>query len=61
MKALIVSLGSIGQRHLANLLCLEPSAEITVMRRQAKVTESVAGARRVVSTLEDAIDPLPLR
>lgn len=35
MKILIVSLGSIGRRHLANLRQLEPAAEVCLFRRAA--------------------------
>jgi predicted dehydrogenase len=36
MRILIVGLGSIGRRHLANLKLLDPDAEITVWRQHAR-------------------------
>lgn len=38
MKALFIGLGSIGQRHLRNLLALEPNAEIFAIRNQKSKT-----------------------
>lgn len=58
LNALIVSLGSIGRRHLANLRTLEPSAHITALRHQPS-EEAIPQTDRVVYRLEDALDPLP--
>jgi predicted dehydrogenase len=55
---LIVGLGSIGRRHLANLRAIEPSAYITVLRHQVSA-EKVALADRVVYQLDDVLDALP--
>ena len=60
MRALIVSLGSIGRRHLANLRRLEPDVDITVLRRRESSLEGVPeGADRVVYVLEDALRTKP--
>lgn len=61
MRALIVSLGSIGRRHLANLRSIEPSAEITVWRQHTPRTdaEPPAGANQVVWSLEEALATRP--
>ena len=63
MKALIIGLGSIGRRHLANLRMLEPSADITVWRQHSKPDENSffppLEANQVVYTLEDALDARP--
>ncbi|MFH0954142.1 MAG: Gfo/Idh/MocA family oxidoreductase [Verrucomicrobiota bacterium] len=58
MKILLVSLGSIGRRHLANARSIEPGAYLTVWRRAGSGGD-VAGADRVVQDLAQALDPLP--
>jgi predicted dehydrogenase len=55
MRALIVSLGSIGRRHLANLRDLRPEAEIAVVRRHASATPP-PGADYLFTSLDDACD-----
>lgn len=62
MRALLVGLGSIGSRHLANLKLIDPSGFVVVWRR--RTPERSAGERpiaadRVVYTLEDALDTSP--
>lgn len=60
MKALLVSLGSIGRRHLANLRGLEPDAEITVLRRPESARQGVPEhADHVTANLEDALCAKP--
>ncbi|MCX6930215.1 MAG: Gfo/Idh/MocA family oxidoreductase [Verrucomicrobia bacterium] len=62
MRALVVSLGSIGRRHLANLRSLEPEAEITVWRQHAPRTAGgnlPPGVNRVVWELEEALASCP--
>jgi predicted dehydrogenase len=62
MKALIVGLGSIGRRHLANLRLLAENIDITVWRQHAVRTADPAlptGADRVVYTLKDALAVKP--
>lgn len=59
MRALIVGLGSIGQRHLGNLRQLVPDAEITVLRHDPSrpTPENMAKlASRIIYRLEDAFD-----
>jgi predicted dehydrogenase len=55
-RFLIVSLGSIGRRHLRNLRLLNPAATIAVLRT-SKIPEpqSAVGADLTVYTLEDAL------
>jgi predicted dehydrogenase len=57
VKALIVGLGSIGRRHLANLRRLAPAADITVLRHaSASDADTIPhGADRVVHDLSDAL------
>lgn len=59
MRALIVGLGSIGRRHLANLRLVEPAAHITIWHQHSK-PQDAAGAQfpadSVVYSLEDALD-----
>ena len=58
MNLLLVSLGSIGRRHLDNIRKIVPEARITVWRRPG--SESVvSGADRVVFDLAAAVKPLP--
>ncbi len=59
MRALIVGLGSIGRRHLANLRLLEPSADITIWHQRSKLqdtAQALSPADRAVYNLEDALD-----
>jgi predicted dehydrogenase len=51
MRILLVSLGSIGRRHLANLRQLEPDAEICILRR---AIDPALGAKQII-TLEAAL------
>jgi predicted dehydrogenase len=62
MKALVVGLGSIGRRHLANLRQVVPEAEVTVLRhdRNAATPDDAAKLiHRTVYCLEDAIEERP--
>jgi predicted dehydrogenase len=62
MRILIVGLGSIGRRHLANLRTLRPDAHITVWRQygQRSVPDDVlALSDCVVTRLEDALEERP--
>lgn len=62
MRILIVSLGSIGRRHLANFRRLEPTADIVVWRRptaEALAAGIPAEANRVVFSLDDALATKP--
>ena len=62
MRALIVGLGSIGRRHLANLGLIEPTAHVTIYHQHLKsqdATEAQPLADRVVYQLEDALDTKP--
>jgi len=54
MRALIVGYGAIGRRHLRNLRALEPTAEITVLRRPGSPAEA-EGADRVIHDLQRAL------
>lgn len=59
MRVLIVGLGSIGRRHLANLRRIEPAADITVWHQHSRPGQSEEGtieADRVVYRLDDALD-----
>lgn len=55
MRVLIVGLGSIGRRHLANLRSLHPGADLTVLRHTRTVEPVIAGVDRYVYTLEEAL------
>jgi predicted dehydrogenase len=55
MRILLVSLGSIGRRHLANLRQLEPGAEVCILRRAI----DPALDETQVTTLEAALDFSP--
>lgn len=57
---LIVSLGSIGARHLRNLRLLEPDAEIAVLRRASSGAQTVEHADQVIHSVEEAIAFAPL-
>ncbi len=62
MRALIVSLGSIGRRHFANLRQLLPDAEITVLRHeggQPPPPNCRSLANHVVYSLEEALEARP--
>jgi predicted dehydrogenase len=62
MQVLIVSLGSIGRRHLANLRLIEPNAHITVWHQHSKegsVAQSLLPPDRVVYHIDDALDTKP--
>jgi predicted dehydrogenase len=59
IRVVIVGLGSIGLRHLANIRAAEPDAEITVLRHCRDDTTLPEGANRVVYTLDDAIAERP--
>ena len=62
MRALIVGLGSIGRRHLANLRHLVPDAEITVLRHEGSAATPAEWRRladRIVYRLEDALGARP--
>lgn len=59
-RFLIVSMGSIGARHLRNLRALQPSAEIAVLRRPSSAVQVVDGADRVIHHLEEAVDFAPV-
>lgn len=58
MNILLVSLGSIGRRHLDNIRKIEPDARITIWRQPAS-EKVVPGADRVVSDLVSVLDSLP--
>jgi predicted dehydrogenase len=58
MRALIVSLGSIGRRHLSNLRALRPDAEIGVLRERASACP-LPGVDRVCEHLDDALGFAP--
>jgi predicted dehydrogenase len=51
MRILLVSLGSIGRRHLANLRSLEPEAEVCILRRNV----DPALTEKQLTTLDAAI------
>lgn len=57
MKALVVGLGSIGQRHARNLRHLLPGAQVVALRRTGDITPDPAV--RVVRTLEEALAGSP--
>lgn len=60
MRALIVGLGSIGSRHLANLKCIDPKGHVVVWRQHSSAgVEIPTLADRVVYSLEDALDAQP--
>jgi len=62
VRALIVGLGSIGRRHLANLRLIEPTAHITIWHQRSKrrdVAEAPSPADCVVYRLKDALDTKP--
>jgi predicted dehydrogenase len=62
MKALIVGLGSIGERHLNNLRMLVPHADITVWRQNTPPSRDGfrhQNANRIVYSVTDALDVKP--
>jgi predicted dehydrogenase len=62
MKVLIVGLGSIGRRHLANLRALEPTAHITVWHQHTKrgtELEDDPLIDSIVFHLDDALNTKP--
>src|SRR4051812_30871019 len=60
MRAVIVGLGSIGRRHLANLRHLLPDAEITVWRQHTAPGHGApVGANKVVYSREAALATEP--
>src|SRR5664279_3220013 len=60
-KYLIVSLGSIGRRHLKNLRLLKPDAQIAVWRQHSKTAngELPEGADYQFTTLKDVLNFKP--
>jgi predicted dehydrogenase len=58
VRLLIVGLGSIGRRHLANMALVDPSAALSVWRMRADANDSPDGCR-VVRTLADALAERP--
>lgn len=60
-RYLIVSLGSIGRRHLRNLRALRPEASIAVWRQKSRVEEGeqIAGADHLFSTLQQVLEFRP--
>jgi predicted dehydrogenase len=60
-RYLIVSLGSIGRRHLRNLRQLRPNSEIAILHLRASSEHSRAadGANHVFESLDDAVDFAP--
>ncbi len=62
VRVLIVGLGSIGRRHLANLRLIEPAAHITIWHQRSKRQAAAAApspADCVVYNLEDALNTKP--
>jgi hypothetical protein len=61
VRVLVVVLGSIGRRHLANVRRVLPDANVTVWRhaRSQAADEVPTGADRVVHTLEEALSSRP--
>jgi predicted dehydrogenase len=60
MRFLIVGLGSIGRRHLANLRCIQSDAQITVWRQHtAPEAQLPDGVDRVVYSFDDAMADQP--
>lgn len=61
VRGLIVGLGSIGRRHLANLRQIEPSADVTVWRQHARPSDEPADAPQADRTVFDLDDALGTR
>lgn len=62
MNILILGLGSIGQRHLANARLLKPDAQITLLRRsssQERLHQVEAFNAQIVYSMEDALASRP--
>ena len=62
MRALIVGLGSIGRRHLANLMLIDPTIHVTVWRQHSKPQDEIDTsykANEIVYRVEDALDAKP--
>lgn len=62
MRILIVGLGSIGLRHLANLRVIEPAAHVTICDPRLKAQDAAEAsslADCIVYRLEDAFDAKP--
>lgn len=59
MRVLVVGLGSIGRRHLANIRALEPDAQIFVLRHSRKGDQVPSDADRVIYSLDDALQFAP--
>jgi predicted dehydrogenase len=58
-RYLIVGLGSIGRRHLANLHQLRPGCEVAVLRRSAAPDEAVDSGFRTITTMDEVDDFAP--
>ena len=58
-KVLIVSLGSIGQRHLMNVKSLLPNAEVGILRLSDRKIDIKENATNFFSSLEKALDFKP--
>lgn len=60
MRILIVGLGSIGRRHLTNILSVCPEAEILALRHSKDAgSQPVTGIRQVLYSLDDSIREEP--
>jgi len=62
MRVLVIGLGSIGRRHLANLRLVEPTAHVTIYHQHSKpwgAAEVQPLADHVVYQLKDALDTKP--
>lgn len=60
MKIVLVGLGSIGKRHLANLLLLWPQAKVYVVSASERSLSAVELVGQTQLSLEQAIDVQPL-
>jgi len=61
-RYLVVSLGSIGRRHIANLRCLRPTSQIAVLRTSLRDLEGVTlpeGATHQFCDIEQAVSFAP--
>ncbi len=60
MKALFIGLGSIGQRHLKNLICIDPEIEIFAFRQRNRVlTEDLNQRIKSFKDLNEALSLKP--
>lgn len=59
MRVVLVGLGSIGKRHLANIRTVEPNADIVVLRHSKNGDGVPEGANRVVYSIDDAVAHKP--